>query len=113
MEQLSLSNNLFFIEWGTYIVIGALSSLLYLYFSKQSPYHVKMTDFLVSYGKRVPLQLLVSLTLFFILILFVIFLLYRNERVPTLEVALPVLLLFSPSVLLVGFHIYETSKGGK
>lgn len=113
MEPLSLSNKLFFIEWGTYLLIGALPALLYLYFSRNAKSNVKMTDFLRSYGKRVPIRLLLSLIIFFLLLLFVLFLLFRNERTPTMESVLPVFLLLSPSVILLVSHILETSHGGE
>lgn len=113
MEPLSLSNKLFFIEWGTYLLIGALASLIYLYQSRNTKSNVKMTDFLRSYGRSIPTRLLLSMSLFLLLLLFVLFLLFRNERTPTMESILPVFLLLSPSVILLISHILETNNGGK
>ena len=106
MEPLSLSNKLI-LEWGTYLAISALFLTIFFLTKKSSDFSLtvaKKRKALEGSGIMV-VDYLIPLLLLFIIITFVALLLYRNQRIPTLEGVLPILLLLSPTILILIFSI--------
>lgn len=111
MEQLSSFNKLLFIEWGTYIFISALFVLFIFLSQKKSP-RIKGLESLKNslWPKELTnLEFMTPLLIIYIVALFVLMMLYRNERAPTLELVLPGLLLIIP-VLVVMLIVSSKEK---
>lgn len=113
MEQLSSFNKLFYIEWGTYIFIGALFVFFIFFSQKKSPKNKGLDSLKNSLWPEefASLEFMTPLLIIYVVALYVLMMLYRNERAPTLELVLPGLLLIIP-VLAVMLIIFSNDKNG-